>query len=308
MVTGDNLLTAVSVARDCGLVRDGETVVLVSHSKQEDGSYRLDFIESEAGEREREDTLVTVDSWRSAPHLAVTGKCWSIVREHFPSLVPWLLVRATVWARMSPDQKAGLVEELQLLGYGAAMCGDGANDCGALKAANVGVSLSEAEASVAAPFTSAVANISCIPSLIKEGRCALVTSFGVFKYMALYSMIQFASVLILYSNKTNLGDTQFLYIDLVITTTVAVLMGRTGPLDKLSSQRPPGSLVTGPTLASILAQVALCFLGQLGSIMYLHLRPWWSPVDPINPEQEITVNYDTTTVFVVSAFQYISIA
>ena len=121
----------------------------------------------------------------------------------------------------------------------AAMCGDGANDCGALKAAHVGVSLSEAEASVAAPFTSAVPNISCIPSLVREGRlditsilfskftiatprCALVTSFGVFKYMALYSMIQFASVLILYSNKTNLGDTQFLYIDLVITTTIAV--------------------------------------------------------------------------------------
>lgn len=53
------------------------------------------------------------------------------------------------------------------------MCGDGANDCGALKAAHVGVSLSEAEASVAAPFTSKIPNISCIPTLILEGRCAL---------------------------------------------------------------------------------------------------------------------------------------
>ena len=76
------------------------------------------------------------------------------------------------------------------------MCGDGANDCGALKAAHAGISLSEAEASVASPFTSAEPNISCVPQLIKEGRCALVTSFGVFKYMAAYSLTQFVSIMI----------------------------------------------------------------------------------------------------------------
>ena len=51
--------------------------------------------------------------------------------------------------------------------YSVGMCGDGANDCEALKAAHAGISLSEAEASVAAPFTSAVNNIECVVTLMR---------------------------------------------------------------------------------------------------------------------------------------------
>ena len=69
------------------------------------------------------------------------------------------------------------------------MCGDGANDCIALKTADVGISLSDAEASIAAPFTSRVTDISCIINLLKEGRCALTTSYQCFKFIEMYSFI-----------------------------------------------------------------------------------------------------------------------
>lgn len=56
------------------------------------------------------------------------------LRKHFPALLSKVVVTTAVFARMSPENKAQLVSDLQDLGYVAAMVGDGANDCGALKA------------------------------------------------------------------------------------------------------------------------------------------------------------------------------
>lgn len=108
-----------------------------------------------------------------------------------PNLISHLqmLVKTQIFARMSPDEKNEVVERLQSLGYTVLMCGDGANDCAALKAADVGISLSEAEASVAAPFTSRTPDISCVLDVIKEGRSALVTSFSCFKYMLVHYLL-----------------------------------------------------------------------------------------------------------------------
>jgi cation-transporting ATPase 13A3/4/5 len=66
-----------------------------------------------------------------------------------------------------------------------------------LQAAHAGISLTEAEASIAAPFTSKTPDIRCVVDMIREGRAAIVTSFGVFKFMAAYSMTQFITVAIL---------------------------------------------------------------------------------------------------------------
>lgn len=85
-------------------------------------------------------------------------------------LIEQVLLRGKVFARMSPDEKHELVLKLQSIDFCCGFCGDGANDCGALKAADVGISLSEAEASVAAPFTSRVFDIRCVLEVIRYGK------------------------------------------------------------------------------------------------------------------------------------------
>ena len=76
------------------------------------------------------------------------------------------------------------------------MCGDGANDCGALKQADIGLSLSPAEASISAPFTSKVEDISSMVELIKECRAGLATNFSLFNIMATYALIQYTTTVV----------------------------------------------------------------------------------------------------------------
>jgi P-type E1-E2 ATPase len=50
----------------------------------------------------------------------------------------------SVFARTKPNDKAKIVMVFQQMGKKVSMCGDGANDCGALKQADIGLSLSQA--------------------------------------------------------------------------------------------------------------------------------------------------------------------
>jgi len=337
MVTGDNILTAVSVARDCGMVPQGEDIIRckaemkmgtpnVTWVKLED---RPKTIEQKLHKPQIKDTKVVFET---APyHLAVDGASFDIVCKHFKeSVLPYLATRGAVFARMRPDMKQRLVEILQDLDYRVIMCGDGANDCGALKAANAGISLSEAEASVASPFTSKTPDISCVPILIRESRAALVTSFGIFKYMAAYSITQFVSVMILYDIFSNLSDFQFLWIDLFLITTLAAVFGFNkaypGPL---APHPPMSSLISLHPIFSLLSQLFIGISFQVIVILYTRAQPWFVQFDYENPcyvgtEAEMAFNktglveqfgcdpdddpvasYENFAILNVSQFQYI---
>ncbi|XP_053738745.1 polyamine-transporting ATPase 13A3-like isoform X1 [Synchiropus splendidus] len=336
MVTGDNMLTAISVARDCGMVRPHEKVIIADAAPAKENSpasitwtYTEDAKDAQTVQINLEDSEFghQMTQHEQSYHFAMNGRAFAVITEHFPHLVPKLLLRATVFARMSPDQKTQLVESLQNIDYIVGMCGDGANDCGALKRAHSGISLSELEASVASPFTSSTANISCVPNLIREGRAALITSFCVFKFMALYSIIQYLSVTLLYSILSNLGDFQFLFIDIAIILVVAFTMSLNPAWKKLVPSRPPSSLISGQLLCSVLTQILTCLVFQVTSFLLVQQQNWyevWTPqsdacnvsssvlasnVNVTSPVNHKNIkNYENTTLFYVSTFQYLAVA
>ena len=132
-----------------------------------------------------------------------------------------------VFARAKPNHKAKIISAFQSIGKVTAMCGDGSNDCGALKQADIGCSLSESEASISAPFTSKVANISCMVHLIRECRGGLATNFSLFNIMALYSIVQYTSTIINQYFYCFPSDFQFLYWDLCCNFFFFMTVGNT---------------------------------------------------------------------------------
>lgn len=378
MVTGDNILTALSVAKDCEMITNGQSVITVTARPHPElpeqyelvyhlagtlgrpsvitnasnpatavqtpngyivGDYAMMTNSNSVASFETIDTLTQTtnitqrdlengypekenpndeydDPLKLVPELpsnnyrfAMIGKTWAIIQEHFPELLPKFVTRGTVFARMSPDQKQSLILELQDLGYYVAMCGDGANDCGALKAAHTGISLSEAESSVASPFTSKNPTIACVPQVIKEGRAALVTSVGIFKYMAAYSLVQFASVLILYSIDSNLTDIQFLYIDLFIISIIAFFFGKTESYDgPLVKQTPLSSLISLSPIVSLFLHLLISCGFQVIGWYHLQAQPWFVPFNYTDEREFLHGCYENYTIFTISCFQYVILA
>uniref|UniRef100_A0A3P8T5U2 Polyamine-transporting ATPase 13A3 n=1 Tax=Amphiprion percula TaxID=161767 RepID=A0A3P8T5U2_AMPPE len=330
MVTGDNMLTAISVARDCGMVLPHEKVIIADALPPKDfhpASITWHYTEAPTQSGKDNQVKPQISQPEQSYHFAVSGRAFAVITEHFPQLVQKLVLKATVFARMAPDQKTQLVEVLQGIDYIVGMCGDGANDCGALKRAHSGISLSELEASVASPFTSSTSNISCVPNLIREGRAALITSFCVFKFMALCSIIQYLSVTLLYSILSNLGDFQFLFIDIAIILITVFTMSLNPAWKELVLRRPPSSLISGPLLFSVLTQIVTCLAFQVLAFLLVKEQSWyeiWTPqsdacnVSSSSPSPSINEtiphdhknikNYENTTLFYVSCFQYLAVA
>jgi cation-transporting ATPase 13A3/4/5 len=214
MITGDNAQTGLYVAKASSLVADTRRVFLadakepcMSATQRDSSEHALSGTDAvswtEMG-RGRcaavcANGVVAPPACFSTRHilemvqnngsgdveLAMTGRAFS----HFVRAKPTmdrLLFHTRIFARMSPTQKADTINLFIDKGLVTAMCGDGGNDCGALRAAHVGLALSEAEASVVSPFSSKTKSIHSMVDLLREGRCALATSFASYRFVLTY--------------------------------------------------------------------------------------------------------------------------
>jgi Ca2+-transporting ATPase len=172
---------------------------------------------------------------------------------------------ADVYARVTPDQKLGLVRALRAAGEVVAMTGDGVNDAPALRHADIGVALGGAGTDVAREAADLVVtddDLATIVEAVREGRGIYDNIRKVVDYLVAGNVSEIVLVLtaLVAAGEAALLPLQLLWVNLLTDGAPALALG-VDPVDPdvlTRPPRPPGSrLLDGDRIRRLLMRGVL---------------------------------------------------
>ncbi|KAI9322428.1 hypothetical protein BX666DRAFT_2147537 [Dichotomocladium elegans] len=270
MITGDTALTGTYIARQCGMVPAGTNVLLGDYDIHQDTVVWTDVDQPDALPIDTEKALMRLGE--SPTELAVTGKAFQWLIEH--DMIRQYLLDIRVFARMTPNEKVQCVQLHMERGI-TAMTGDGGNDCGALRAAHVGIAMSDAEASIVSPFSTSRRSVASCVELIRQGRGALATSLTGYKYLILYGQVMMALKIFSFYFSMSMPQNVWIAVDLFITVLLTWAVSQSKPAKTLEDQRPTARLLGPQTLASCIGLVAINWIFMIGAFAMLFQQSWF---------------------------------
>lgn len=137
MITGDNPLTACHVGKELYFSNKSITLILTKYID----NYRWESVDKNIIIPFGYDNIKKSNEIWNKYALCLTGDGIDYLKNNNIDILMKLLPHIVIHARCEPKQKEFIIISLQELGYTTLMCGDGTNDVGALKHAQVGVAI-----------------------------------------------------------------------------------------------------------------------------------------------------------------------
>lgn len=159
------------------------------------------------------------------------------------------------------------------------------------------------DASVAAPFTSKLANVSAVTHIIRQGRCALVSTIQMYKILALNCLISAYSLSVLYLAGIKFGDAQAT-VSGILLSVCFLSISRGKPIQKLSKERPQDGIFNTYIMGSILGQFAVHIITLIYITREIYIL---EPREPqVDLEKEFSPSLLNTGMFLLQLAQQVS--
>ncbi|CCI46489.1 unnamed protein product [Albugo candida] len=165
------------------------------------------------------------------------------------------------------------------------------------------------DASIASPFTSRAPSIKGCVDIIRQGRCALVTTTQMYQILAINCLISSYSLSVLYLDKVKYSNAQMVTLG-IVSTVASVTLSRATPLPTLSPVRPLTSIFCPALFLSLAGQFVL----HLGCMIYLtNLAKTYLANESISTSTnalgiaEFKPNVMGTVIFLVNGVQTVSV-
>ncbi|PGH23101.1 hypothetical protein AJ80_02875 [Polytolypa hystricis UAMH7299] len=159
------------------------------------------------------------------------------------------------------------------------------------------------DASVAAPFTSKLANVIAIPNIIRQGRCTLVATIQMYKILALNCLISAYSLSVIYLDGIKFGDGQ-VTISGMLMSVCFLSISRAKSVEGLSKERPQPNIFNIYIMGSVLGQFAI----HVATLIYLssYVTKHEPKKEDIDLEGEFEPSLLNSAVYLLQLIQQIS--
>lgn len=157
-------------------------------------------------------------------------------------------------------------------------------------------------ASVASPFTSRKTSVRCCKDILQQGQCTLVTMIQIYKILGVHCLVNALVLTKLHQRGVKQGDRQLTAVSLAVAVLfLFVTKGR--PLPKLSTRRPPSSVLCVGTLLSMAVQFGIHFVAIMAVTLMsdVYVDPYDPSIVPDGPFHPNTLNTATFLVTVLSS-------
>ena len=306
MCTGDNIDTAISVARKIGILpqESGTTIKdQVVHIKAvRDGLLSFKVSAYYYDDKSPYDLPSAWGGIWDSPQYVIDGESFEILDNVGGTELDRVLKSGKVFAEMKSKQKKDLVQLHIKKGHQTCMVGDGSNDNEALYAADVGISLNSFESGLTAPYYSTTNDIRSVPVLLNEGITINTQIMTIFMFTTCTSVLGMVSELMMYSMFYELSEAQWIYIDLFLACSIDLLLGYIESKETLKMSRQSKPFFNLTRILSMFCFITICASFQIGLLFYTKSQSWYTQA-ATNLDKLTEGSYESTYIFIILIFQ-----